>query len=230
MLLFISKLMAVLKEMSNFNTSHVTVYLIRSSNSAAVCSFQYISCYCLSDCICRSYEARGISIHLMLLFIGYVKSTNSEQKIFQYISCYCLSCYTICFYKMCTTFQYISCYCLSKYLSVIRICSLSFQYISCYCLSFFMSFNICYNNISIHLMLLFIDDGRYYRRTRIIISIHLMLLFISLHGNIYNREKIFQYISCYCLSQFWDVSNPSNIFQYISCYCLSILIRVIGAQ
>ena len=38
--------------------------------------------------------------------------------------------------------------------------------------------------------------------------------------------KIFQYISCYCLSEWKATSVPDEIlFQYISCYCLSPCVR-----
>ena len=54
----------------NFNTSHVTVYRYHST------SF---------------FFATFISIHLMLLFIGFDKEAILRLCKFQYISCYCLS-------------------------------------------------------------------------------------------------------------------------------------------
>ena len=75
--------------------------------------FQYISCYCLSECSWQQrylptnfntshvtiYLERNqvimtklwISIHLMLLFIDMVAGRFFHSSIFQYISCYCLS-------------------------------------------------------------------------------------------------------------------------------------------
>ena len=53
-----------------FNTSHVTVYLLSL------------------PCV---YSSTHISIHLMLLFIGWQQSIRNDSKKFQYISCYCLS-------------------------------------------------------------------------------------------------------------------------------------------
>ena len=56
--------------MTDFNTSHVTVYPDGSYDRTYDASFQYISCYCLSqEEACKD----GIDV------------------IFQYISCYCLS-------------------------------------------------------------------------------------------------------------------------------------------
>ena len=54
----------------NFNTSHVTVYLTPRTPTIMVPTFQYISCYCLSS----------------LVIIWFLVPPS-----FQYISCYCLS-------------------------------------------------------------------------------------------------------------------------------------------
>ena len=54
--------------------------------------------------------------------------------------------------------------------------------------------------ISIHLMLLFIACSSLYYGTDTRISIHLMLLFITSDVNDNVLPKLFQYISCYCLS------------------------------
>ena len=64
-------ILTIAQNNSNFNTSHVTVYLLPLHNPPVISIFQYISCYCLSGW----EDARGCVI---------------EQ--FQYISCYCLSC------------------------------------------------------------------------------------------------------------------------------------------
>ena len=99
-------------------------------------------------------------------------------------------------------------------------------------------------SISIHLMLLFIFVSYCENVYFLIISIHLMLLFIVTTEQTTETKSVFQYISCYCLSQEPQISmsilryfNTSHvtvylrdsiinclswIFQYISCYCLSI--------
>ena len=119
-------------------------------------------------------------------------------------------------------FQYISCYSLSasgrKLLDII----IRFQYISCYSLSSIGKGNCGNGNVSIHLMLLFINVCRNSRRKCKNVSIHLMLLFIVNMWFMTRRNRRFQYISCYSLS-----SNEAGIklvflwFQYISCYSLS---------
>ena len=97
----------------NFNTSHVTVYQNKSAYDIAKEIFQYISCYCLSTCKSFFYIVNEISIHLMLLFI--------------------------CFSAI----------------------------IHCFCLHFNTSHVTVY------------PESRTFDRTTIFISIHLMLLFIS---------------------------------------------------
>ena len=54
------------------------------------------------------------------------------------------------------------------------------------------------------------------------ISIHLMLRFILFHRAIFLNMQVFQYISCYGLSQPRCTGGRDRIqFQYISCYGLS---------
>ena len=91
MLLFINYDVSSLYPNSNFNTSHVTVYLQPLLQYHRQDPFQYISCYCLSVFPMSEYirtshfntshvtvyrygsilwiRFSGISIHLMLLFI-----------------------------------------------------------------------------------------------------------------------------------------------------------------
>ena len=120
---------------SDFNTSHVTVYLRRTMDR------QYSSC---------------ISIHLMLRFIRYTGFPFPSLRIFQYISCYGLSSSRKTNCDSFLKFQYISCYGLSRHnqswfkmvgISIhlmLRFISIPngnnkigkvFQYISCYGLS-----------------------------------------------------------------------------------------------
>ena len=98
--------------------------------------FQYISCYCLSTSSAYRIIFFTISIHLMLLFIS-LSGCGFGSGIF--ISIHLMLLFIIFFFrghgKVCI-FQYISCYCLSSCNPrIIRFCS-----------------------ISIHLMLLFIDN------------------------------------------------------------------------
>ena len=71
-------------------------------------------------------------------------------------------------------------------------------------------------------MLLFITVGQESKVNCTNISIHLMLLFIYPPGLFFHALKSFQYISCYCLSEFRNILERTMLrFQYISCYCLS---------
>ena len=123
------------KTLSRFNTSHVTLYPKRNnfksvldrvsihlmllfivsavSGAPLISSFQYISCYSLSEkfavsdyivnkfqyisCYSLSFTGRrekreiAVSIHLMLLFIRVATVIESCFAKFQYISCYSLS-------------------------------------------------------------------------------------------------------------------------------------------
>ena len=162
----------------NFNTSHVTVYLNSISNPISIASFQYISCYCLSDprilrrnlpinfntshvTVYLNFEILSsltfiISIHLMLLFIEEVSdrpvggNTNFNTS------------HVTVYHRSNTSHTYIN----------------RFQYISCYCLSVYeILYRVHFDN------------------------------FNTSHVTVYHRGRDrrqvkleFQYISCYCLS------------------------------
>ena len=107
--------------------------------------FQYISCYCLSTYCMFNRHFRGISIHLMLLFI-YLFSYRT--KFFVFISIHLMLLF-ICFSAI------IHCFCLHFNTSHVTVyqesiilhdSSTGFQYISCYCLSN-MIISYCYQNI-----------------------------------------------------------------------------------
>ena len=163
-----------------------------------------------------------ISIHLMLLFIRMAAVGGERSIVFQYISCYCLSVSGFDSFISAHLFQYISCYCLSglslglfndqadfntSHVTVYPCCTSEKSLVQ---LHFNTSHVTVYlpvlpteistPQISIHLMLLFIQLPSTLSDSSSVISIHLMLLFIWL---IPVRTVIivaFQYISCYCLS------------------------------
>ena len=119
---------------------------------------------------------------------------------FQYISCYCLSCPKIVGDNVDLSFQYISCYCLSSVIQVDRFHASSFQYISCYCLSYLRH---VYSHLSLNFNTSHVTVYRYHSTSfffATFISIHLMLLFIMYSRVDFSQYSIFQYISCYCLS------------------------------
>ena len=57
------------------------------------------------------------------------------------------------------------------------------------------------SHVSIHLMLLFIIADNFISRVSFDVSIHLMLLFIVFGGETAQQITAFQYISCYSLSK-----------------------------
>ena len=156
MLLFIATSLWCTQICLYFNTSHVTVYrplfhcVLRYH-----CTFQYISCYCLSAFVRITSTFVSISIHLMLLFIGIPFSTLCATVAFQYISCYCLSrklgwirggnsisihlmlLFIVINIWICTTRTYFN----TSHVTVYHFPRIQnpnrrkFQYISCYCLS-----------------------------------------------------------------------------------------------
>ena len=100
------------------------------------------------------------------------------------------------------SFQYISCYCLSSVIQVDRFHASSFQYISCYCLSYLRH---VYSHLSLNFNTSHVTVYRYHSTSfffATFISIHLMLLFIKEQKAEEIYLKLFQYISCYCLSHF----------------------------
>ena len=136
----------------------------------------------------------------MLLFICVMHCFCNSFKIFQYISCYCLSVLGFAGHIGTLIFQYISCYCLSFPFSILLSVVLHFNtsHVTVYPFSF--SSSETFVTISIHLMLLFILPYRLFKNNLLNISIHLMLLFIYMGDYNSDMLKIFQYISCYCLS------------------------------
>ena len=97
-----------------------------------------------------------------------------------------------------------------------------FQYISCYCLSRtnLMVWKMVYDFNTSHVTVY--QKQLYKNRNSTDISIHLMLLFILVRVSTLLGTKLFQYISCYCLSLFYFIQFIFYfLFQYISCYCLS---------
>ena len=121
--------------LSYFNTSHVTVYLIRLSTISLTSIFQYISCYCLSILVLFHSENEFISIHLMLLFIkqkhrtGRRKHGISIHLMLLFISA--LASFVLLPRDFNTS--HVTVY-LIPY-ALIAITGIAFQYISCYCLS-----------------------------------------------------------------------------------------------
>ena len=135
MLLFICNAPTLRCKSQDFNTSHVTLYLLTSSHALFIMlfqyitcyslsidffehsdnllEFQYISCYSLSTLLTSFAFCSPVSIHLMLLFIGKKhpgrvhRCLVSIHLMLLFIKEQAEKTYTE------TVFQYISCYSLS---------------------------------------------------------------------------------------------------------------------
>ena len=166
---------------------------------------------------------------------------NTELSGFQYISCYCLSETTTEHRTLLSHFNtsHVTVY---RFIHVHKSIFIQFQYISCYCLSHRTETHQFVTCISIHLMLLFIDNDRGWSNTvcifqyiscyclssskticlgNTLISIHLMLLFITERSNFVSLLKHFNTSHVTVYPQPLELSYSFLLFQYISCYCLS---------
>ena len=166
--------------------------------------------------------------------------------MFQYISCYSLSFAKEILDIACKGFQYISCYSLSQPGIGIDYAT-GFQYISCYSLSSIHLTTTLISEVSIHLMLLFINNRNIMECKEICFNTshvtlyrlwgartgHCDICFNTSHVTLYRigvskivRKLKFQYISCYSLSETYILSMVTGgKFQYISCYSLSYSCR-----
>ena len=167
-------------------------------------SFQYISCYSLSKQTNKDEWFRGVSIHLMLLFIIPSHSISLSSSMFQYISCYSLSELPPHLWRVLVPFQYISCYSLSR--GTLKWAKRNKR------------FNT--SHVTLYRSRIIFRTGRW------CVSIHLMLLFIFATLSDSAVMPMFQYISCYSLSSIHSLCFSGRIlFQYISCYSLSRVIN-----
>ena len=175
-----------------FNTSHVTVYRYQYLDMYHQDLFQYISCYCLSSprffnlFLIVYFNTSHVTVYRLYPDPVYSKHINFNTSHVTVYPGY------IIYYDWNKDHFNASHVTVYRYPALYRSPQLSFQYISCYCLS--QSHHVdCFNvNISIHLMLLFINKD-------------LLFLFLT---------PKFQYISCYCLS--WQIQNVR------SCISISI--------
>ena len=184
-----------------FNTSHVTLY----PNL-------------------RQYreQHRLVSIHHMLLFIFELASGQAVVGTFQYITCYSLSTESAFCKSEFIQFQYITCYSLSFHSKGTSRRKKMFQYITCYSLSTGVKLNdnegLGFNTSHVTLY----RNVHSWSWRLCIVSIHHMLLFIFFSLEVICTRKLFQYITCYSLSQVIQfVHVRFSPFQYITCYSLS---------
>ena len=187
--------------------------------------------------------AHGFNTSHVVVYPEEPENAKLESALFQYISCCSLS---ICFqplHKLVSRFQYISCCSLSYRMAPHRRPLQQFQYISCCSLSNYCQQYLLNKDVSIHLMLQFINHIHRYFRFPMFVSIHLMLQFIEFYLCIasnhfcFNTSHVVVYrrlAVCQCLLFLsfntshvvvylqHSTSRPDKIqFQYISCCSLS---------
>ena len=244
MLLFIQKEQRIkLRSITNFNTSHVTVYLFRYSKSWIIIYisihlmllfivlqqrmyslpllFQYISCYCLSDNIyCKQNYGRGISIHLMLLFILLDRHALTVDIDFNtsHVTVYRIAGKI---YGFVSAFQYISCYCLSE--------------IGAPCLTGSSNFNTSHVTVYRTTRDIFVDSSVDFNTSHVTVYQHLesasrteKTYFNTSHVTVYRRHwnkpcqkvqisihlmLLFIKFSCFCVAIFFDF-NTSHVTVY----------------
>ena len=150
----------------------------------------------------RNREKRkySVSIHLMLLFIKLGIPIREYHTQFQYISCYSLSVWIIyfCNFHTCFNTSHVTLY---HSWCIIYNMVMRFQYISCYSLSrarLQEVYHLDRFNTS-HVTLY--PSSQAFCSMSLSVSIHLMLLFIHGQGRKRRQRNMFQYISCYSLSE-----------------------------
>ena len=129
-----------------------------------------------------------VSIHLILLFIRFGKVPVIVTQMFQYISCYSLS----------------------GSIGELSVVNRLFQYISCYSLSIKTMVSVGIRKVSIHLMLLFIED----ELSKIADSVR----FNTSHVTLYQFQKMCRIKSKSCF-------NTSHVTLYLKSPVRDLLSR-----
>ena len=161
------------------------IVLIRSPPS----SFQYISCYCLSEMF-ETIEVPNSNFNT-----SHVTVYRPMKKVKQFST---------------SKFQYISCYCLSVLYKRKKLGTTTFQYISCYCLSSCSSnrdINTSnFNTSHVTVYPITIDTKRFQFCDFNTSHVTVYQCFLTFFAQI----VIFQYISCYCLSIFLPIESSDT--------------------
>ena len=125
-----------MESQSCFNTSHVTLYLLQTTQ---ILHMEEVSIHHMLLFITfREHTLHGcsfVSIHHMLLFICSRQDSGENVPGFQYITCYSLSKKRVRKNTGRILFQYITCYSLSFRWELHSVTVFLFQYITCYSLS-----------------------------------------------------------------------------------------------
>ena len=191
-----------MESQSCFNTSHVTLYLLQTTQ---ILHMEEVSIHHMLLFITfREHTLHGcsfVSIHHMLLFICSRQDSGENVPGFQYITCYSLSKKRVRKNTGRILFQYITYYSLSPPSPVSAPPTEVFQYITCYSLSIELADKVLPKNRfnTSHVTLYRLQIRRPGNRKHV--SIHHMLLFIMNERYSPTLENLFQYITCYSLSK-----------------------------
>ena len=185
----------------NFKTSHVIVYL--EFRDRFLCKIHYFktSHVIVYRSICRFLRIRLCNFKTSHVIVY-------QQQIYDYIAVEAnfktshvivYLCFLVLQFLLSSTFQNISCYCLSIPDTDEAFEMVEFQNISCYCLSGYQAVCNCKSDISKHLMLLFIAFYSCVRKYNIHFKTSHVIVYLVFELISY-YPKLFQNISCYCLS------------------------------
>ena len=162
MLLFIRVIFNSCRWCKRFNTSHVTLYLhpLRHSlHYSSSFNTSHVTLYLQTFPYLPNFLQ--VSIHLMLLFILLLSQIcNIPHPVSIHLMLLFIR-RSFCILLRVLMFQYISCYSLSTQKGIQEKRSRTFQYISCYSLSGSAALSETRSGVSIHLMLLFINNTLY---------------------------------------------------------------------
>ena len=162
-----------------------------------------------------------VSIHLMLLFITEAAETRQRRSN---VSIHLMLLFIIVDCGLLMDMTGFNTSHVTLYLRTLFITfnASMFQYISCYSLSAFSATTLSDFCVSIHLMLLFIAvrGGEDFPGT--VVSIHLMLLFIEMDLETYPKKKdVSIHLMLLFIPSLGRHEDLIRMFQYISCYSLS---------
>ena len=163
----------------NFKTSHVIVY-------RSICRFLRIR-------LCNFKTSHVIVYQQQIYDYIAVEANFKTSHVIVYL------CFLVLQFLLSSTFQNISCYCLSIPDTDEAFEMVEFQNISCYCLSGYQAVCNCKSDISKHLMLLFIAFYSCVRKYNIHFKTSHVIVYLVFELISY-YPKLFQNISCYCLS------------------------------
>ena len=210
-----------LSSRTGFNTSHVTLYRAGKEHAFLFGLFQYITCYSLSTNLQESTASiyRFNTSHVTLYLIPAHGIKRDVRFNTSHVTLYLEESEAM---NSPEVFQYITCYSLSENQMQEQFPEIMFQYITCYSLSLQGTQRSNHCRVSIHHMLLFIEKMCEWNMAGNRVSIHHMLLFIVGIRFKTGPGNMFQYITCYSLSELQSGKPPETL---VSIHHMLLFIR-----